>query len=77
MICYTQQQINWRRCMKRKRFSEEQIIKILKEADAIGNIREACRQNNVTEQTDLFQVCHCLHGMYSQRYCPEQANLLP
>ncbi len=37
--------------MKRKRFSEEQIIRILKEAEAIGNIREACRQNNVTEQT--------------------------
>ncbi len=37
--------------MKRKRFSEEQIIKILKEAEAIGNVREACRQNNVTEQT--------------------------
>ncbi len=37
--------------MKRKRFSEEQIIRILKEAEAIGNVREACRQNNVTEQT--------------------------
>ena len=37
--------------MKRKRFSEEQIIRILKEAEVIGNIREACRQNNVTEQT--------------------------
>lgn len=37
--------------MKRKRFSEEQIIRILKEAEAIGSVREACRQNNVTEQT--------------------------
>jgi len=37
--------------MKRKRFSEEQIIKILKEGDAFGNVREACRQHNITEQT--------------------------
>jgi putative transposase len=37
--------------MKRKRFSEEQIIGILKLAEASGNIREACREHNVTEQT--------------------------
>ena len=37
--------------MKRKRFSEEQIIRILKEGEATGNVREVCRQHNVTEQT--------------------------
>lgn len=37
--------------MKRKRFSEEKIIRILKEGDALGNVREACRQHNITEQT--------------------------
>ena len=37
--------------MKRKHFSEEQMIRILKEGEALGNVREACRQNNVTEQT--------------------------
>ncbi len=37
--------------MKRKRFTEEQIIGILKSAEATGNIREACREHNVTEQT--------------------------
>ncbi|MCP4339584.1 MAG: transposase [Desulfobulbaceae bacterium] len=37
--------------MKRKRFSEEQIIRILKEGEAIGNIREVCRLHNLTEQT--------------------------
>lgn len=37
--------------MKRKRFSEEQIIRILKEGESLGNIREVCRQHNVTEQT--------------------------
>ena len=37
--------------MKRKRFSEEQIIRILKEGDTVGNVREVCRQHNITEQT--------------------------
>ena len=36
--------------MKRKRFSEEQIIRILKEGEAVGNVREVCRLHNVTEQ---------------------------
>jgi putative transposase len=37
--------------MKRKRFSEEQIIGILKAAEAAGNIRAVCREHNITEQT--------------------------
>ncbi len=37
--------------MKRKRFTEEQIIGILKSAEATGNIRAACREHNDTEQT--------------------------
>jgi putative transposase len=37
--------------MKRARFSEEQIIGILKAAEAAGNIREVVREHNVTEQT--------------------------
>ncbi len=37
--------------MKRARFSEEQIIGILKAAEVIGNIREACKEHNITEQT--------------------------
>ena len=37
--------------MKRKRFSEEQIIRILKEGEAVGNVREVCRQHNISEQT--------------------------
>lgn len=37
--------------MKRARFNEEQIIGILKAAEAAGNIREVCREHNITEQT--------------------------
>lgn len=37
--------------MKRKRFNEEQIIRILKEAESNGDIRQTCRKNNITEQT--------------------------
>ncbi len=37
--------------MKRKRFSEEQIIGILKAAEVTGNIRSACKEHNVSEQT--------------------------
>ena len=37
--------------MKRKRFSEEQIISILKEGEALGNVRETCWQHNISEQT--------------------------
>ena len=34
----------------KKRFSEEQIIRILKEAESLGNTREVCRQHNICEQ---------------------------
>jgi len=37
--------------MRKSRFSEEQIIKILKSVEATGNIREVCREHNLTEQT--------------------------
>ncbi len=37
--------------MQRKRFTEEQIIRILHEAEMLGNVREVCRQHNIAEQT--------------------------
>ena len=43
--------------MKKKRFSEEKIIRILKEAGAPGNVREACRQRNISGQA-LYRRCH-------------------
>jgi putative transposase len=35
----------------KRRFTEEQIIRILQEAEIVGNAREVCRQHNITEQT--------------------------
>jgi putative transposase len=46
----------------KKRFSEEQIIRILKAAEAIGNVREVCRQHNIAEQT-LFRWRRKFGGM--------------
>ncbi len=37
--------------MKRARFSEEQIIGILKAGEAAGSIRSVCQEHNITEQT--------------------------
>ena len=37
--------------MKRKRFTEEQIIKTLKEVESGAVVREVCRRLAVTEQT--------------------------
>jgi len=38
--------------MKQKRFSEERIIKILREAEVPGiSIGEVCRRNNITDVT--------------------------
>lgn len=37
--------------MKKRRFSEEQIIRILQEAGAGRPVRELCRQHGITETT--------------------------
>lgn len=37
--------------MKGKRFTEEQIIGILNEAEQTGNVRKACKRSNITETT--------------------------
>ena len=37
--------------MKRKQFSEEQIIKILAEGEAGATGREICRRHGISEQT--------------------------
>lgn len=35
----------------KKRFSEEQVIRVLREAEGNTSIREVCRKHNITEQT--------------------------
>tara|TARA_R110002012_G_scaffold207335_1_gene377373 strand:- start:1124 stop:1387 length:264 start_codon:yes stop_codon:yes gene_type:complete len=35
----------------KKRFTEEQIVKVLQEAEGGAQVRELCRKYNVTEQT--------------------------
>ncbi len=37
--------------MKRSRFSEEQIIKVLKEKEAGAKLSDLCRQHGISEQT--------------------------
>jgi len=37
--------------MKRKKFSEEQIIGVLKEAEAGAKVREVCRKHGISDAT--------------------------
>lgn len=67
----TLEQINWRNAMKRKRFSEEQIIRILKEFETIRNVREVCILHNVTEQSffqDPLMIDFCEERPYKDRF---------
>jgi putative transposase len=37
--------------MQRKRFTAEQSIRIVQEAEALGNVRDVCRQHHIAAQT--------------------------
>jgi len=46
--------------MKRARFSEEQIIGVLKEAEAGAKVSELCRQHAISDAT--FYTCRSKYG---------------
>jgi putative transposase len=48
--------------MQRKRFTEEQIMRILHDAEVRGNVRDVCRQPTIAEQT-LYRWRRQLSGM--------------
>jgi putative transposase len=48
--------------MKCHRFSPEQIIRILQEAEALGNVRDICPQHHMAEQT-LYRWRRKFSGM--------------
>ncbi len=48
--------------MQRKRFTEEQIMRILHEAETLDNVRNGCRQHNIAEQT-LYRWRRQFSGM--------------
>ena len=49
-----------------KRFKEEEIVKILKEAEELANIREVIRKHNVSEQS-FYRWRQKYGGVYSSR----------
>ncbi len=48
--------------MEKKRSLEEQIIRILKDGDTVGNMLEMCRQQSVSEQ-----IFHLWRKKYSRK----------
>jgi len=50
-----------RRGRRRSRFSEEQIINILKSAEGSGNIRDVFREHNITEQAFDIRMLKEIH----------------
>jgi putative transposase len=46
----------------KRRFTDEQIIRILQEAEIVGNVRDVCRQHNITEQP-FYRWRHKFGGM--------------
>jgi putative transposase len=58
--------------MRRHRFSAEPIIRIWPEAEALGNVRDVCRQQNIAEQTLYWGRRKC-GGMNSSDAKPLRA----
>ncbi len=47
--------------MKKKRYTTEQMISILKECEATGNISEVCRKHGIAATT--FYMCQATHSL--------------
>jgi putative transposase len=43
--------VTWERTMRAKRFSEEQIIAVLKEAEAGAKTKDICRKHGISDAT--------------------------
>ena len=46
----------------KKRYTDEQVVKILQEAELSGSVRDTCRKHNVVEQT-LYRWRKQFEGM--------------
>lgn len=53
--------------MQRKRLSEEQIMRIVREAEALGNVRDVCRQHH-TGSAVLCSFPHLINMLRSHLY---------
>jgi len=51
-----------------KRYTEEQILKVLKEIDSGASIAGAARSHGITEQT-IFQLRERFGGMSKSEHC--------
>ena len=58
--------------MKRARFSEEQIITILKEAEGGTKVTELCRRHGISDAT--FYTWRSKYGVWRCRRCAGCAN---
>ena len=60
--------------MPKSRFTEEQIIKVLKEAEAGRQIRDFCRTHGISEQTAVAATSSIRSQSHRARIEQKEAN---